>query len=517
MSLKKGLSVSMAAVMSVGMVASVSSTSEAATADKIIGSGRHETAVKISQKGWKSAENAIIVNDSAIADALAATPFAKNINAPILLTGKNSLNAKTKAELERLGVKNVYIIGGEAVLPSNIEENLSSEGYNVERIKGNTREETAIKIAEKLSEKVDIKEVAVVNGVTGLADAVSVSAAAAQNNMAIILSNKKSGINASKEFIKKEGIKKSYIIGGTAAVSQNVQNSLPNPERISGGNRNITNAKVINKFYSAKNLNNIYVAKDGSKSSSQLVDALAVGVLAAKEKSPVLIASNELALSQKGIFNGKKFKKIVQVGGNGNEKAFAEANNIQKGKIKTGKRIQSLYCKNAWYDINDNNKKIVFTKDTFNGHPCKVISTPDKYKCVFEVYEGNSVKKYKIDGMTELGVMFCKYNEEKGKFEPSSLLTESPMKNGFEKCYGTWINDFTGDKLEVTKNSINGYSYKVIKSDYDEGTYIYIIEADVDGYNLEMKFEYEMTGNIFLSAYNPEIGEYEDLGVYMQL
>ncbi len=51
MSLKKGLSVSMAAVMSVGMVASVSSTSEAATADKIIGSGRHETAVKISQKG----------------------------------------------------------------------------------------------------------------------------------------------------------------------------------------------------------------------------------------------------------------------------------------------------------------------------------------------------------------------------------------------------------------------------------------------------------------------------------
>ncbi len=230
----------MAAVMSVGMVASVSSTSEAATADKIIGSGRHETAVKISQKGWKSAENAIIVNDSAIADALAATPFAKNINAPILLTGKNSLNGKTKAELKRLGVKNVYIIGGEAVLPSNIEENLSSEGYNVERIKGNTREETAIKIAEKLSEKVDIKEVAVVNGVTGLADAVSVSAAAAQNNMAIILSNKKSGINASKEFIKKEGIKKSYIIGGTAAVSQNVQNSLPNPERISGGNRNIT-------------------------------------------------------------------------------------------------------------------------------------------------------------------------------------------------------------------------------------------------------------------------------------
>lgn len=412
MSLKKGLSVSMAAVMSVGMVASVSSTSEAATADKIIGSGRHETAVKISQKGWKSAENAIIVNDSAIADALAATPFAKNINAPILLTGKNSLNGKTKAELERLGVKNVYIIGGEAVLPSNIEENLSSEGYNVERIKGNTREETAIKIAEKLSEKVDIKEVAVVNGVTGLADAVSVSAAAAQNNMAIILSNKKSGINASKEFIKKEGIKKSYIIGGTAAVSQNVQNSLPNPERISGGNRNITNAKVINKFYSAKNLNNIYVAKDGSKSSSQLVDALAVGVLAAKEKSPVLIVSRELAKEQNNLVKNKKFKHVVQVGGNGNEDATI-AVELRQG-MKVG--LPDYLCR-RWYQLDDGGY-LEITKDTYNGCKYKLVKV-EKGKYIIDAYEDDGFKiRYMIytTNQDRDAIMLYMYNEVTGYY-----------------------------------------------------------------------------------------------------
>lgn len=514
MSLKKGLSVSMATVMSIGMVASNVVLSEAATEEKIIGSGRHETAVKISQKGWKNAENAIIVNDSAIADALAATPFAKNMDAPILLTSKNSLNSKTEEELKRLGVKNIYLIGGEAVLPIKIEESLLSEGYNVERIKGITREETAIKIAEKLSEKVDVKEIAVVNGTTGLADAVSVSSAAAQNDMAIILANKKDGINASKNFIKEEGVKKSYVIGGEKAISKSVYNALPNPERISGGNRNITNAKVINKFYNTNDLNSIYVAKNGSKSPSHLVDALAVGVLAAKEKSPVLIASNELTLSQKGIFNSKKFGRIIQVGGNGNENAFAEANNIQNGNIKTGKRIQDIYCQNDWYDINDNNKKIVFTKDTFNGYPCKVISNSNQYKCIFEVYEGNNVKKYKIDGMTELGVMFCKYNEEKGKFEPSSLLTEDPMKNGFEKCYGTWINDFNGDEWEITADGINGYPYEVVDSYKEDGAYVYVTEIyfEDDTYSIA-KFEYEQNGMIFLSLYNFDTEEYEDEGV----
>lgn len=407
MSPNKGLSISMAAVMSVGIVASVSYTSEAATSDKIIGYGRHETAVKISQRGWKSAENAIIVNDSAIADALAATPFAKNINAPILLTGKNSLNYKTMEEIKRIGARNIYLIGGEAVLSKNIEENLSLEGYNVERIKGNTREETAIKIAEKLSSKIDIKEIAVVNGVTGLADAVSVSAAAAQNNMAIILSNKKSGINASKEFIKKEAIKKSYIIGGTTAVSEAVKKSLPNPERISGKNRNITNVRVIEKFYKDKDINNIYIAKDGSKDSSQLVDALAVGVLAAKEKSPVLIVSRDLEKEQDNLVKNKKFKYVIQVGGSGNEDATI-AVELRQG-MKVG--LPDYLCR-RWYDLT-NGGYLEITKDTYNRCKYDVVKVY-KGRYVIDVYEEDGFKmRYMIytTNQNRDAIMHYMYNE----------------------------------------------------------------------------------------------------------
>lgn len=125
-------------------------TSNASTKDTLTGSGRWETAIKISQAGWKKSENAVLVNDNSIADALSATPFAKAKDAPILLTQSNKLDSRTKAELKRLGVKNVYLIGGSIALSSEIEKQLNAENISFERISGNSRYDTSLKLAEKL-------------------------------------------------------------------------------------------------------------------------------------------------------------------------------------------------------------------------------------------------------------------------------------------------------------------------------------------------------------------------------
>ena len=82
----------------------------------LVGNDRYETAIEISKSGWTNSDNVVIVNSSAIADALAATPFAKSINSPILLAEKNSINSKTKSEIKRLNAKKIYLIGGENVL-----------------------------------------------------------------------------------------------------------------------------------------------------------------------------------------------------------------------------------------------------------------------------------------------------------------------------------------------------------------------------------------------------------------
>lgn len=345
MRFKKSTSILLSAALVLGAIAINPTTSEAATTAQILaGSNRHSTAIQVSKKGWSSAENVVLVNDSAIADALAATPLAEELNAPILLTGKGKLNRETKSEISKLGAKNVYLIGGKSVLSDDLASEIKGNTY---RISGNSREETALAIAKKIQELKPIKSIAVVNGKTGLADAVSIAAVAAEKDMAIILSNAKSGVQDSADFINSIGVEKSYIIGGNKAVSNSIMATLPGAERVSGSNRSDTNAKVIEKFYPNASLNNLYVAKNGSKGEGHLIDALAVGVLAAKNNSPVLIVSNSLSNSQRNVVKAKNMSIITRVGGNGNENAFEEIKVLKGMKPAELKLPNEMLC--SWF------------------------------------------------------------------------------------------------------------------------------------------------------------------------
>ena len=350
MKANKHLATVMAATMVAGSVVPVMAET---TNEALIGKNRIETAVKISKDGWNSAETVILVNDGAIADALTATPLAFAKNAPILLTSKNGLSAQVKAEIKRLDAKNVILIGGNTVLPASIEKELKELGLKPDRIKGDTREETALAIAKRLDAISDVSEIAVVNGTKGLADAVSVAAAAAERHMPILLANPKKGLSASEKFIKDEAIKASYLIGGTTVLPNKMVSSLPGKKRLEGSNRNDTNAKVIETFYKGKELKNVYVAKDGRGGDSQLIDALAVGVLAAKNASPVLIASKNLNAKQVNVINTKEVSNIVQVGGKGNEGAFNHLKEIEKEDVYEVETVEELKEALAKADAND--------------------------------------------------------------------------------------------------------------------------------------------------------------------
>ena len=192
-----------------------------------------------------------------------------------------------------------------------------------------------------------------VNGTTGLADAVSIAAAAAEKGMPIILANPKNGLSVSEKFIKDESIKSSFIIGGKTVLPEKLVSSIPGKDRIEGTNRRDTNAKVIEKFYGDRDLDNLYLAKDGMEDSGQLIDALAVGALAAKNGAPVLIASKKLSEKQIEVINTKRIDTITQVGGNGNEKAFGELKEIEKEvviKVKSESELQEALDK-----VNANN------------------------------------------------------------------------------------------------------------------------------------------------------------------
>ena len=349
----------LATVMAITMVAGSVAPVMAATtsSETIIGNDRHETAVKISKEGWKSAETVILVNSSAIPDALTATPLAHAKKAPILLTGKDGLNKATANEIKRLGAKNVIMIGGDAVLSAKVEKDLKALNVKVDRIKGATREETALAIAKRLDGIKDVSEIAVVNGTTGLADAVSVAAAAAEKGMPILLANPKKGLSAAEKFIKDEAIKASFVIGGKTALPEKLVSNLPGKQRIEGLDRKDTNAKVIEKFYTGKELNNVYLAKDGMGDSEQLIDALAVGALAAKNGAPVLIASKKLSEKQIDVINTKKIETITQVGGKGNEGAFNQLKDIEETDVYEVGTVEEL--EEALANANANDKIVL--------------------------------------------------------------------------------------------------------------------------------------------------------------
>ena len=354
MKIPKHISTAMAITMVAGSVVTSPVSAATTSNESLIGKNRTETSIKISKDGWKSAETVILVNDSAIPDALTSTPLAHAKNAPILLTGKGGLNKETANEIKRLGAKNIIMIGGDKVLPSKIEKDLKALNVKIDRIKGATREETALAIAKRLDGIKDVSEITVVNGTTGLADAVSIAAAAAEKGMPILLANPKSGLSVAEKFIKEESIKASFIIGGKTVLPEKLVASLPSKQRIEGANRNDTNAKVIEKFYADRNLDNLYLAKDGMGDSGQLIDALAVGALAAKNGAPVLIASKKLSETQKKVINTKRVDTITQVGGNGNEKAFIELKEIEKEtvyKVKNEAELQEALKKADANDI----------------------------------------------------------------------------------------------------------------------------------------------------------------------
>lgn len=471
----------------------------------LVGNDRYETAIEISRDGWTNSDNVVIVNSSAISDALAATPFAKSINAPILLAEKNSINSKVKSEIKRLNAKKIYLIGGEGVLSKNIEKDLINNNYKVDRIKGETREKTALALAYKLSSIVDVEKVAVVNGTNGLADAVSISPIAAKNNIPIILYNPNSGIDDSKSFLDSINIKKSYIIGGNAVIKSYIDDILPNSERINGENRNYTNSKIIEKFYINKNINTLYIAKNGFKEENQLVDALAVGVLAAKNNSPVMIVDEELILPQKLIAYKNNISHIVKVGGNGNENSFNSAIKIQSKNIQNG-TFPDKYLDDSWYDVYNNNKKVSITKNTFNENPCNILHI-DSNSCTFEVYSSNTIEKYTIHNSL-VGDKSCfildKYDLYSTYHEANALLRKSPLTDGISMIYGNWSNKFESSNLVITESTINYNPYKLIDTIKKENKeYIYELEVDLSGTPKKIRLLYTPDGNLTILNYIP--------------
>lgn len=255
---------------------------QTAATDRIAGDDRYTTAVSISQKGWKTADYAVLARGDNFADALCAGPLAYKYGGPILLTEPTQLNRDTLTELKRLGVKHLFITGGFEAISQNIEETVKAAGItDIQRIYGDTRYETSIKIAEKLGNS---GKIVLATG-SNFPDALSVSVIASKLGMPILLTPQESLTADVANYIKGKSITQTYLIGGLGVINAEVEKQVPRPARLVGTDRYETNVAVLKNFEKDFDFENIYIATGGGTLGTQFADALTGAVLAAKKSS----------------------------------------------------------------------------------------------------------------------------------------------------------------------------------------------------------------------------------------
>ncbi|TYS78530.1 hypothetical protein FZC80_12365 [Rossellomorea aquimaris] len=274
-------------ILVLGLILSVLFANGALALERTSGKNRYETAVEISQLGWKQAEKVVLATGRDFPDSLAGGPLAYKNDAPILLTDPAALSNVTKEEIIRLKAKNVIILGGKSAVSLGIEKELKNLGVTFRRISGPDRFATAARISDELPSS----QVMVVNG-RNFPDALSVSSYAAISQTPILLTEKDSVPAATLDAMDDFGA--ALAIGGKGVISDNVLEQLPYATRFGGTDRFDTNYMSVRSLQTFEGWSGKAVVATGRN----FADALSGSVYAAKNNAPIILVEQEKVPSQ---------------------------------------------------------------------------------------------------------------------------------------------------------------------------------------------------------------------------
>ena len=328
----------------------------------------------------KTSTFAVVTTNSDYKDALAASPIAGNLTAPVLMTDKNTLSTQTKNELQRMKAGTVYIVGSTNEVSKNVVNQIKSAGVrDVIRIDGKTASKRAIEVGEELMEGGGGEGVynVIIATSKSFKDALAIAPYSYWSESPILYTENNGKLsNDTINFIKKAVVSRKHyeynsrgervqargrvlIVGGPLAVPTSVETQLKNAgvkaaniSRVAGANGCETSL-VIAEWASGKlkkgtgpktgtlykycNINHVpevwswlrgyYV---GVATGKNWKDALAGAALCGYYQSPLLITDGTNYTSSKFIKDNKK--RIVKCFVFGGELAVSKAayNNYAK-------------------------------------------------------------------------------------------------------------------------------------------------------------------------------------------
>lgn len=319
-SLKKVLSL----IATATLAASISGTAHAKSGynvNRIYGENRYKTSVNISNKySSGEVENIIVTSGTDFPDALSGSVLSKKYNAPILLLNKTIGESSDsidyiKNHLSKEG--NIYVLGGTASIGEDFVNHMESLGYSkIIRLGGSNRADTNKSIVNNMNVE-EGTPVIIANGYDGFADALSVSSVASSKGYPILITRKTNLPDEVKNTISTIKPSHIYIIGGNAAVSNEVINEVKSLipdlddnkiERISGETRYETSLSIAKSF----NLDSdTAVIANGAN----FPDALSGSALAAKLNAPIILTNGQDIEVQRTFIDSKNFSNLILLGG----------------------------------------------------------------------------------------------------------------------------------------------------------------------------------------------------------
>ena len=283
---------------------------------RVYGNDRCATAIDSAKKlkdllGVEYFDTILIANGDNFADALTGSYLANVKGAPILLYRRSGAAQNQAFILENLSSNGiVYILGGTSAVPESVYEDLTAAGIRAERISGDSRFSTNLKILEKAG--VQNQEILIATG-WEFADSLSASA----TGLPVLMVNTVTGKLTDEQiaFLQAHSTNQYTIVGGTGAVSETLETLIEQyvdtaVDRVNGNSREETSVAVAERYFT--NPNAVFLAY-----SRGFPDGLCGGPLAYASGAPLILINNRTEQSARDYIRANHIHTGFVMGGTG--------------------------------------------------------------------------------------------------------------------------------------------------------------------------------------------------------
>lgn len=189
---------------------------------RLSGATRYETNLQILEEAGVEDQDILVCTGRAFADSLSASATGM----PILLLNNKAITEQQREFLEKNRGARYYIIGGESALSTAMEVEIQKYG-TVERIAGENRYETSVKVAEKFFETLDVVVLAYAknfpDGLCGGPLAMSMNAP-----LILTATDKETQVAL---YTSEKGVENGIVLGGDGLISDRTVKNIFQPSK----------------------------------------------------------------------------------------------------------------------------------------------------------------------------------------------------------------------------------------------------------------------------------------------